>query len=240
MSAKKSGQIWRSNFLSMDISSVNPLNLTSSERHLLIVPLLWQSSSKLSLILSVKTSLVVIIRLVWPKAEFLLHLDIQADVLVQRSGAYVCNVAVCLALVSMQTCCDPRPLTHMAFCCRDSGKRQRAKRLQKSWRRVSRVSLSLYFPLDCLFCHDSFECDKWSSCKLLFLVIYANVDCSHTGKYLYFFYTSNCTGTVGWLYNKFATAWMTQLFFSVDYMSVQLIYCLNGQKWFSEAFVWGL
>lgn len=40
---------------------------------------------------------------------------------------------------------------------------------------------NLYFPRDCLFCQESFDksCDKRSSCKLLFLVIYANLGCSH-------------------------------------------------------------
>lgn len=125
----------------------------------------------------------MIIRPVWPKLEFLLHLNVNVDVFVLRSGGYICNLSAYLPLVSMQTCCDPRPLTQMVFCRRDSGQWQEAKCLRQSWRRVPMWVQICTFPATVYFVTNHLtnhvQMNKCSSCKLLFLVIYANHGCSH-------------------------------------------------------------
>lgn len=93
------------------------------------------------------------------------------------------SVRACFALDSMQTCCELWPLIHVAFCCRDRGGNKISLSAEGGCLLWVCCSRSLRFCLECLFCHESFVCDKWSPGNPLRFQIFRNMQTSNASNW---------------------------------------------------------
>ncbi len=136
-------------------------------------------------------------------------LDVNVDVLVVRSGGYICNMCqgVFCAWFNANLLW---PVTSDSYGILLQGQWWAVAASKQSWRRASHVGFAVHqvctFSSTVYFVTIHLNVTNVHRANDFFLVKYANLSCSHNGKYHYFFHPSRCTGTAGWLCNKFATA----------------------------------